>query len=89
VIYRGYANIYSLKHNGKSITLAPLSLPKPHTAKLGKGSKNWPYKSETREECATSKSKPQIALQMTKLNTSEEVEPFPLISRRELKVEIP
>jgi len=38
VIYDGYNNTYSLNHNGKSLTLAPLLAPKPYKAKLGKGS---------------------------------------------------
>ena len=34
VIYDGYTNTYSLKHNEKSLTLAPLRLPKPHKIEL-------------------------------------------------------
>ena len=54
---------------------------KPNKDKLGKESKKSPYKSETREECTTSKSKPRIALAMVKLSTSEAVESLPLITR--------
>jgi len=66
VIYVGYAHTYSLKHNGKSLTLAPLSPLKSHKAKPGKGRKKSPYKSETQEECATIKSKLRFALLMVK-----------------------
>ena len=84
VIYDGYANTYSLKHNGKSITLAPLPLPKP---KPGKGSKKSPHKSETSKECATSKRKPRNALLMVKPNISEGVKSLPLESHQELEDE--
>jgi len=57
VVYDGHANTYTLKHNGKILTLASLPPPKYHKAKPKKGSKKSPHKSETREECATSKSK--------------------------------
>ena len=85
VIYNGYANTYSLKHNEKNITLAPLPPPEPHKAKSGKESEKIPRKSETREECATSKSKRRITLLMVNLNTSEGVEPLPLVARHEHK----
>jgi len=85
VIYDGYANAYSLKKNGKGLTFALLPLPKPHKAKPGKGSQKSPYRSETREACATRKSKPQIALLMVKPNIVEEVEPLSLIAHEELE----
>jgi len=78
VVYDGHANTYTLKHNGKSLILAPLPSLKPHKAKPGKGSEKRPHKSETREECATGKSKPRIALLMVKSNTSEEGDLYPL-----------
>ena len=39
LIYDGYSNTHALKYNGKSLTLAPLSLPESHKIKLKKGSK--------------------------------------------------
>jgi len=42
VIYDGYVNTYSLKHNGKSLILAALPPPKPQKAKLSKESKKSP-----------------------------------------------
>ena len=75
---RDSANTYTLKHNGKSLTLAPLPRLECHKAKPGKGSEKIPHKSGTREDYPTSKSKPQIALLMVKLNISEGVKPLTL-----------
>ena len=58
IIYDGYANTYSLNHNVKNPTSAPLPPPKPHKAKLRKKNKKTPHKNKTREECATTKSNP-------------------------------
>ena len=89
VIYDGYANTYSLKHNGKSRTLAPLPTREPHKAKSSKGSKKIPHNSEGWEERTTSKSKPRITILMVNPNTSKGVEPLPLIARQVLEDEIP
>jgi len=35
MLYAGYANSYSFKHNGKSLILEPLALSEPHKAKTG------------------------------------------------------
>jgi len=88
-IYDEYANTDSFKYNGKSHALAHLPPSEPHQAKSGKGSKKIPNKSETREECATSKSKPQIALLMVKPNTSEGVEYLTLMTFQEFEDKIP
>jgi len=76
VIYDGHVNSYSLNHNGCSLTLTPLLLPKPHKIRSRKGSEKNIYKSETQDECATSKSKPQIALLVVKPIISDEVNPL-------------
>jgi len=89
VTYDGYANTYSLKHNAKSLTLAPLPPLEPLKAKLGKGSKKSPHKSETREECTTCKSKPRIGLITVMPNTSDGGEPLRLITHKKLEDEIP
>ena len=72
----------SYKHQAKA--LAFTSFSPPHKYKLNEGCENNPHKSETREKCATSKSKPQIALLVLKPNTSERVEPLPFITHQEL-----
>ena len=87
VTYDGYANTYSLKHNTKSLTLAPLPPPNPHKIKLGKVSEKSPYMSETQKYCTTSKSKPWIFLLMVKPNISEGVKPVPPLARQELEDE--
>ena len=76
MIYNRQANTYSLKHNKHSPILTPLPPPRLHNIKLGKKSEKSLYKSETQDECGTSKSKPQISLPMVKPNTSEEVNPL-------------
>ena len=69
--------------------MAPLPPPGPHKAKPRKGSKKSPRKSETWEECATSKSKLQIALVMVKPNKSQGVKPLRIVTRQELEDETP
>jgi len=60
--------------------MTPFHLLKPHKIKLGKGSEKNLHKSEIQDECATSKSKPQITLLMVKPNRSEEVNPLCLMT---------
>ena len=62
VVYDGHANIYTLNRNGKSLTLVPLPPPDLHKAKSRKGSEKSSHKSETQEECTTSKSESRIVL---------------------------
>jgi len=47
LIYNGYANTYSLRHNGHSLVLAHLPLPRPHRIILGKGHKESLYMRQT------------------------------------------
>ena len=76
VIYGGPINTYSLMHNRCNLTLAILPAPKPLIIKLGTQRKKVLYKSETKDECGTSKSKPQIVLLMDTPNISEKVNPL-------------
>ena len=69
--------------------MAPSPPPGPHKAKPRKGSEKSPRKSETWEECATSKSKLQIALVIVKPNKSQGVKPLRIVTRQELEDETP
>ena len=66
VIYNGYDNTYSLKHNKCSLTLTLIPPPKPLIIESRKEREKSLHKSKTRDESATIKSKSQIALLMVK-----------------------
>jgi len=69
VIYDGYANTYSLMHKGCNFTLTCLFLSNRLIVNIRKGRGKSLHQSKTRDECDTSKSKPQISLLMFKPNT--------------------
>ena len=72
MIHDGHANTYAFKLKGCNLTLTPLPPPKPLKSKLGKGSEQNLFMSETWVEIAISKSKLLFTLIMVKSNTYEE-----------------
>ena len=80
-----YANAYTPKHKGHSLTLALLPPSKPHNLKLRKRSEKSLYMSETRLGRVISKRKPLFASVAVETNTSEEVKPLHCLPQPLLK----